>query len=278
MLKTVDIKSLGRQQILLIACGLLACILLTVVFDFLSAYTNQYSFYISESLIFSSFWWLFLPLILLQFNLTHQVKSKFLFLILILCPLTIHLFAYPAMVWLLSTAFYNHQFAYWQTFQYEWNAFSFVLLIVYSVPVLLYFFIKGGKQQRKELVDFVQKQEAPLFLETILISSSNKKNRIQVADIICIKSQSPYIQFQTIQGKYLQQETLRSISEKINPGQFVRIHKSCIINIDKVINCRSRMNGDYDLTMTDGTLLRLSRNYVTDFRQKWENRPQVSIK
>ena len=277
MYKPVVIKSLGRPQTLLVF-GVLACIMLTVLLDFLSANANQYSFYFSESLMFSSFWWLFLPLILLQFNLTNQIKTKFHFLILIFCPVIIHLFAYPALVWLLSAAFYHHQFAYWQTFQYEWSAFSFILLIVYSIPVLIYYIIKRGMPQSKEAVDIVQNQNAAPVLESLLISNGYKKIRIQMADIFCIKSQSPYIQFQTEQGKYLHQETLRSISGKINPGQFARIHKSCIINIEKVVECRSRMNGDYDLTMTDGTLIRLSRNYVAEFRQKWENRPQVSIK
>ncbi|MBK7426438.1 MAG: LytTR family transcriptional regulator DNA-binding domain-containing protein [Saprospiraceae bacterium] len=50
--------------------------------------------------------------------------------------------------------------------------------------------------------------------------------------------------------------------------QFVRIHKSSIINIEKVKSYTSRLNGDFDVLMENGIKLRLSRNYVKLFREK----------
>jgi hypothetical protein len=54
---------------------LVVCIFGTLGLDWLTARLNQSSFYISESFMFSSFWWLFVPGLLLQFRLAHRFKS-----------------------------------------------------------------------------------------------------------------------------------------------------------------------------------------------------------
>jgi two-component system LytT family response regulator len=53
-------------------------------------------------------------------------------------------------------------------------------------------------------------------------------------------------------------------------SRFVRIHRSTIVNIQSVSKWTSRGNGDYDLLMSEGTLLRLSRNYAQAFREAME--------
>lgn len=60
-------------------------------------------------------------------------------------------------------------------------------------------------------------------------------------------------------GSYLTRRSLNSVSRELPPEQFVRIHRSCIVNLAHVQEVRSAMHGDYILRMRDGAQHRLSR-------------------
>ncbi|RYF37203.1 MAG: LytTR family transcriptional regulator, partial [Cytophagaceae bacterium] len=47
-------------------------------------------------------------------------------------------------------------------------------------------------------------------------------------------------------------------------------HKSCIVNITKVRSYQSRLNGDYDLLLSNEVVLRVSRNYASGFKTAFE--------
>jgi len=49
--------------------------------------------------------------------------------------------------------------------------------------------------------------------------------------------------------------------------RFVKIHRSCIVNMDKVISYKSRLNGDYDVSLSGDIQVRLSRNYAKEFKE-----------
>jgi DNA-binding LytR/AlgR family response regulator len=97
----------------------------------------------------------------------------------------------------------------------------------------------------------------------------NKRTYISTRDISVISSNPPYINIHHPAKKYMHKGTLKSVSEKLDNAIFVRVHKSTIVNITKVQSYRSRLNGDYDLLMHDGTELRLSRNYASKFKSQF---------
>lgn len=89
------------------------------------------------------------------------------------------------------------------------------------------------------------------------------------AIVLAILASIIYARIHHLQQHYLHHQSLKAMASQLDPQQFVRIHKSCMVNVHKVVACRSRLNGDYDLTLTDGTSLRLSRNYAADFKARF---------
>jgi len=262
---------------LLIFSFLSFCIFGTCGLDWLTASVNQSSFYFSESFMFSSFWWLFLPGLLLQFRLANIFKSTVANILLIALPVLLHLFAYPALVWALSTAFYYHSFAYGQTFHFELQAYAFILLFAYTLPFI---FFKIMNQKKQATANTHARLLAPAYYNTITsiwVNDGKKKIQIQTADIFYISASSPYIQIHLHQKKYLHNQSLKSISQLLDDKQFVRIHKSCMVNINKIASCSSRQNGDYDITLNNGMVLRLSRNYTVVFRERIKFTHQVAL-
>lgn len=256
----------------LLPAGLvLFSIVLTIGIDFLEAHFQNTSFYLSESFLFSSIWWLFPPLLYGQFLFKDKKETGILFALLIL-PLVIHLFAFPGLVWLLSLLFYNHTFWYWQTFQYGVTEFIFILLLTYTLPFLLSVFFKNK---------LIATSTNPLdqndsFADTLLVTEGYTHRLIQTKDISYFSANPPYITIHHPTKNYLHNETLKSIVNQLDPHLFVRIHKSHVVNLNHVQGYKSRLNGDYDLTLHDGTLLRLSRNYAQSFKLKYQRTPRVT--
>ncbi len=88
----------------------------------------------------------------------------------------------------------------------------------------------------------------------------------------------PYINLHLEGKKYLYNETLKSISVKLNPEQFVRVHKSTIVNIKMVASFTTRLNGDYDLTLNNYTQIRVSRNFAADFKDLFNKTHHLTTK
>ncbi|RYF88334.1 MAG: LytTR family transcriptional regulator [Chitinophagaceae bacterium] len=265
---------------------LIICIMLFVTANVLLDYSftifHNSAFYISESLLFSTYWILFIPFLMLQLRWVKQTDQLFLKLIYTSLATVFHLFAYPALVWLLSELFYTHTFSYWQTFNFGLSAYFIKSVIIYGFSLLAFTpFIKKNKilpltealeetheTVEEEMQGSEEKIEKKKSIDAILIAdSNNKKLLLQVNDILYFSTNSPYINIHHPAKKYLHSETLKALESKLDENRFVRIHKSYIVNLSTIVSIQSRQNGDYDITLTDDAVLRVSRNYAKYFKQ-----------
>lgn len=242
--------------------GVLLMAMLTVLQDRLYAAFNGTSFFLSESAMFSSFWLLFVPLLFLQYQKLKTSVSAKRVIACILFPLLIHLLLFPLLIWLLSTIVYYHTFALLQTLQYVLSEHSYTLLLLYGGCGLFVQF-RNATVQMPSAVG----QPPQTHVSAIVVSSGGRYVSLAVVDISQIRAATPYVTIHLAGKQYLHTETLKSIADKLDSRQFVRIHKSCIINVTKVVSYRSRLNGDYDIQMQDGTCVRLSRSYARCFKE-----------
>ncbi|MCX7984530.1 MAG: LytTR family transcriptional regulator DNA-binding domain-containing protein [Bacteroidetes bacterium] len=100
----------------------------------------------------------------------------------------------------------------------------------------------------------------------ILLKQKDHIVIVPVEDIDWIESAGDYVVIHSNNQKYIHRETLSSMEESLDHLQFVRIHRSTIVNIQKVHTLKPNESGDYDIFLRDGTRLRLSRNYKTKFQ------------
>jgi len=246
----------------------LAFVILTLTQDFLRSDLKNSAFYFSESFMFSSFWWLFAPLLFTQYLTVKQKSSKRLEfqVALIILPIFLHLIAFPFLVWVLSAVFYYHTYLFQQTFRYTLSEHLYLLILFYSIPVLFFQFISKKTKLEESVSETQIEYIADQFVSIIIVSEGNKKHSIIVSEILYFSANPPYINLHLEGKRYLHNETLKSISIKLNPDQFVRVHKSTIVNIKMVASYTTRLNGDYDLKMKNNVQLRVSRNFATDFK------------
>jgi len=70
-----------------------------------------------------------------------------------------------------------------------------------------------------------------------------------------------------VKGKaYLPGQTVHNLPEKLDPGRFVRIHRSTIGCIDLIADIKTLTNKDSLLRLLDGTPSRASRSYSEALR------------
>lgn len=248
--------------------GVLVLILLTTIFqDFLQAKYQSYSFYFSESLLFNLYWVLILPVtFLLRFafrssKVLLHIRSKWASRSLFVLMATIlHLFLFAFLVFSLSSLFYNHTFGFWRNLVYSISNDLYKYLLIYTAISLI-------PNQTSQNPEAQKVSERPDFL---FLQTGKRTEKVSIESILYITSATPYVEFITEERKYLQQGSLKSFSEKLDLSVFVRIHKTTLVNVRKVDSMNSRGNGDYDLFLSNGQELRLSRNYVQDFRSKFD--------
>jgi two-component system, LytTR family, response regulator len=60
---------------------------------------------------------------------------------------------------------------------------------------------------------------------------------------------------------FLVRMTMGELEERLDPGRFVRIHRSTIVNLDRVAQIHALDHGEFQVLIDDGTRLRLSRRY-----------------
>ena len=76
-----------------------------------------------------------------------------------------------------------------------------------------------------------------------------------------IASAGDYVEFHTRGRSFLVRQTISDLEEALDPRSFVRIHRTTIVNVDRIQDIQALPQGDFSVKLTDGRLLRMSRNY-----------------
>ncbi len=97
--------------------------------------------------------------------------------------------------------------------------------------------------------------------ERFLVKSRGKMRFVPAAEIDWIEAAANYAELHVGVHSYLIRETLGALERKLEPRQFARIHRSRIVNLDRVREIQPWEHGDYLVILQDGTELRMSRRY-----------------
>ena len=84
---------------------------------------------------------------------------------------------------------------------------------------------------------------------------------IVVEDIDWVGGAGNYLELHCGNEVYLIRERFHQLEQKLNPRQFVRIHRSVIVNIDRIKTLHPMFNSDYLIILHNGVKLNVSRTY-----------------
>ena len=99
------------------------------------------------------------------------------------------------------------------------------------------------------------------YLKRIGVSSAGRISIVRVADVSWFEAAGNYIKLHVGEGEHLTRQTMKELQSRLDPEQFVRVHRSAIVNIDRVRELQPWFRGEQVLILDDGTRVTIGRRY-----------------
>lgn len=98
-------------------------------------------------------------------------------------------------------------------------------------------------------------------LERLLVRTGGRAFFVRTADVDWIEGAGNYVKLHVGQASHLVRQTMAGVEQRLDPRRFARIHRSTIVNRDRIRELRPTLSGDSRVRLQDGTELTLSRTY-----------------
>lgn len=98
-------------------------------------------------------------------------------------------------------------------------------------------------------------------LERLVIKHSGRVQLLKTQDIDWIEADGNYVRVHAGKDAHLLRETIGGLETQLHPRKFMRIHRSTIVNLDRIRELQPWFHGEYRIILRDGTELMLSRSY-----------------
>ncbi len=245
-----------------------AVALLAVGQDAWFAFLKDTSFYWSESILYKIYWLLFIPQTSLVAHLAkkwpviHFRQNALKHVAVAFSSSLAQVLIFSGLMTVLSGLLLGYTFRFEGVLRKSLSEDLFVGILTYGLLLLVFnrFSEKDKKVEVKRTSPI--KATTPEYLTTFLVKEGTRTIRLTTDTIDWIGSEDSYTVLHGVEGKWLYSESLSKLEKQLNPEDFVRIHRSSIVNIRQVQKVTSRRTGDYDVQLADGTLMRLSRHYA----------------
>ncbi|MEM1202749.1 MAG: LytTR family DNA-binding domain-containing protein [Acidobacteriota bacterium] len=116
------------------------------------------------------------------------------------------------------------------------------------------------KDQLLALLEDVGRKRAT-FPERLVVKTSGRVVFIKVDDIDWVDAAGNYVRLHLGSENHLLRETMSRLEERLDPQKFLRIHRSTIVNIERIRELQQQFHGDYLVVLKSGQRLTLSRSY-----------------
>jgi two-component system LytT family response regulator len=117
---------------------------------------------------------------------------------------------------------------------------------------------KGEKTDTKKLVQ-THSNESQTLLERVVVKTGSKMHVIPVGKIRYIEASEDYVMIYADNSRHLKAQTMRFYETHLNPDQFVRIHRSYLVNVNYVERMEPYDKDTYVAIMNEGQRLKISR-------------------
>jgi two-component system LytT family response regulator len=118
----------------------------------------------------------------------------------------------------------------------------------------------GGDARIAELIRSLR--DRPQHLERFAIRTTAGKIIFRrAADLDWAEADGNYVRLHFGRESHLQRERLGALETQLDPTRFVRVHRSALINLERVREMRPSFHGDYVVVLETGAEITLGRNY-----------------
>jgi two-component system, LytTR family, response regulator len=99
------------------------------------------------------------------------------------------------------------------------------------------------------------------YLSRLTVKRDGRVVFVRVGDVDWFEAAGNYVRLHVGKGASLLRETMQGLEASLDPSSFVRIHRTMIVNVDRIQELQPWFAGNYVVILRDGTRLKLSRTY-----------------
>ena len=103
-------------------------------------------------------------------------------------------------------------------------------------------------------------KKAAGYLTRFMIKASGRVLFLKAEEVDWIAADDYYVKLHAGRKTHMLRETLSDLETRLDPEKFIRIHRSTIVNIERIKELHPHFNGEYLVILQDGTELKLSRS------------------
>ena len=119
---------------------------------------------------------------------------------------------------------------------------------------------EDGRLQIGALLERINSKQA--YLDRLIIKADGRITFLNTREIDWIEADDKYVHLHTGKGARMVRQTLTAMEAQLDPAKFVRVHRSAMVNLDRIKELQPLFNGEYSLLLSDDkTKLTLSRKY-----------------
>jgi len=100
---------------------------------------------------------------------------------------------------------------------------------------------------------------ASRYIERLVVKTGGRSFFLRVAEIDWIEAADYYVKIHAGKQSHLLRESMNTLEERLDPARFFRVHRSAIVNLDRVRELQPYFRGEHVVMLEDGTKLKLSR-------------------
>lgn len=98
-------------------------------------------------------------------------------------------------------------------------------------------------------------------VERFLVRERDRSRLVPVGEVDWIEAAGNYVKLHARSGTHLVRSTLKDVEARLDPARFARIHRTAIVNLDRVRFLEPASHGDQAVVLEGGERLTLSRRY-----------------
>jgi two-component system LytT family response regulator len=99
------------------------------------------------------------------------------------------------------------------------------------------------------------------YVRRISVNAGEHSRVIPVAEIDWIRADGNYVHIRVGGTSFLHREPLRHLLASLDPNEFLRIHRSTVVNVDRIREVHTLFQGHAEVVLCDGTRFELSRRF-----------------
>lgn len=118
---------------------------------------------------------------------------------------------------------------------------------------------QDGRAQIGALLESIRNKTE--YLERVVIKAGGRITFLNTREINWIEADDKYVHLHTDKTNPMVRQTLSAMEAQLDPKKFRRIHRSAIVNVERIKELQPLFNGEHSIVLENGTKLTLSRNY-----------------